>query len=113
MQVIDITLEHATAITAFGSGIAYGQPLAGGTGEADVHAVHFPPGGEIGRHPAGFGQLFPIVAGEGWVAGGDGVRHALRAGHRAAIARGELHAKGSDSGCSAVMIQLGDLALRA
>jgi quercetin dioxygenase-like cupin family protein len=67
--------------------------------------VHLEAGGEIGPHPAGIGQLFLVVAGSGWVAGADAVRRPLRAGQGAVIARGEVHAKGSDAG-SAVMIQL-------
>ena len=44
------------------------------------------------------------------VAGADGTRCPMRAGQGAVIARGEVHAKGSEAGCSAVMIQLGELA---
>jgi len=71
--------------------------------------VHVAAGGEIGPHRAGFGQLFCVVAGAGWVAGADGVRHAVRAGQAAVIAHGEVHAKGSATGLSAVMIQLTDV----
>ena len=34
--------------------------------------VQFDAGGMIGRHEAGFGQLFIVLAGTGWVAGDDG-----------------------------------------
>jgi len=74
-----------------------------------VYAVHFAPGGHIGQHPAGFGQLFCAVLGAGWVAGADGVRHEVRAGQAAVIARGEVHAKGSDTGLTALMVQIADL----
>lgn len=109
MHVIDFSPERGKPITEYASRGAAAQALADGTGEAHVYAVHFDPGGEIGAHPAGFGQLFLIVAGSGWVAGADGVRHAVRAGQGAVIARGEVHAKGSGVGCTAVMIQLAEL----
>ena len=111
MHIIDIGPEHSVPITEYASHGASAQPLAHGAGEAHVYAMHFAAGGEIGPHPAGFGQLFVVVAGAGWVAAADGVRHTVRAGQGAVIARGEVHAKGSDGGCSAVMIQLADLTL--
>jgi quercetin dioxygenase-like cupin family protein len=113
MHVIDFSRAHAAPISAYDSRQASAQPLADGTGEAHVYAVHFAAGGEIGPHPAGFGQLFLVVDGEAWVAGADGVRHRVRAGQGAVIARGEMHAKGSAPGCSAVMIQIEDLTLLA
>jgi len=109
MQIIEFGPERATPVTEYASRETKARHLAAGTGEAHVYALHFGAGGEIGPHPAGFGQLLLIVAGVGWVAGGDGVRHAVRAGQGALIARGELHSKGSDTGCSALMIQLAEL----
>ena len=110
MHVIDFNAERSAPITEYDSHGASAQPLADGAGEAHVYAVHLAPGGEIGPHPAGFGQLFLVVAGEGWVAGADGMRCCVRAGQGAVIARGEVHAKGSEAGCSALMIQLAELA---
>jgi quercetin dioxygenase-like cupin family protein len=110
MRIIDFAPEHAAPVTAYGSRAASAQTLGAGHGEAYVYVVHIGAGGEIGPHPAGFGQLFLVVAGEGWVAGGDGVRRPVRAGQGAAIERGEVHAKGSLTGLSAVMIQLAELA---
>jgi quercetin dioxygenase-like cupin family protein len=63
--------------------------LAEGEGEAHAYVVYFELGGEIGPHEAGYGQLFVAVAGEGWVAGGDGVRLRLAQGEAAFITRGE------------------------
>jgi quercetin dioxygenase-like cupin family protein len=97
MHVIDFTPEFATLIAEYASRGASAQLLADGAGEAHVYAVHLAAGGEVGPHPAGFGQLFLVVAGEGWVSGGDGVRHAVRVGQGAVFAPG------------AVMIQLAEL----
>ena len=85
--------------------------VATGTGEAHAYVLHFEPDGLIGPHEAGFGQLFFALSGDGWVAGEDGVRHALREGEAAFIRRGELHSKGSVSGLIAFMVQVRDLDL--
>ena len=110
MYVIDFIPTRATPIAEYASRGARARLLADGVGEAHVYAVGFAAGGEIGPHPAGFGQLFLVVAGEGWAAGADGTRCAVRAGQGAVIVRSEVHAKGSEAGCSAVMIQLAELA---
>jgi quercetin dioxygenase-like cupin family protein len=106
MHIIEFGPERAAPITEYRSRGASAQPLANGAGEAHVYAVHLAAGGEIGPHPAGFGQLFLVVAGSAWVAGPDGVRSVVREGQGAVIASGEVHAKGSETGCTAVMIQL-------
>ena len=83
--------------------------FAEGGGEAHAYVIYFEPGGEIGPHEAGFGQIFFAVAGSGWVAAGDGERHALPEGATALILRGEVHSKGSESGMTALMVQVRDL----
>ena len=80
-----------------------------GSGDAHVYTVHFDPGGEIGRHEAGFDQLFIVIEGSGWASGGDGVRHPLETGEAARFQRGEVHAKGSDEGMTALMVQVTSL----
>jgi quercetin dioxygenase-like cupin family protein len=83
--------------------------LAEGEGEAHAYVLYFEPGGEIGAHEAGFGQLFVAVSGNGWVAGGDGARVPLAEGEAAFISRGEIHSKGSETGLTALMIQVRNL----
>ena len=83
--------------------------LAAGEGEAHAYLLFFEPGGEIGPHEAGLGQLFFAVQGAGWVAGCDAVRLPLATGQAALIDRGEVHSKGSDTGLTALMIQVRDL----
>jgi quercetin dioxygenase-like cupin family protein len=85
--------------------------VAEGAGDAHAYLLYFDPGGLIGPHEAGFGQLFVAVSGHGWVAGPDGARQALAQGEAAFIARGEVHAKGSDSGLVALMVQVRDLSV--
>lgn len=109
MKIVDFSPWRAEPITRFASAAASSLALADGSGEAHVYCVRFGPGGRIGEHPTGFGQLFLVVEGRGWVQGGDGARVELAAGQGAWLARGELHAKGSDQGMTAIMIQVRDL----
>jgi quercetin dioxygenase-like cupin family protein len=83
--------------------------IAEGEGEVHVYVLYFEPGGVIGPHEAGFGQLFFAASGNGWVAGGDGERVALAEGEAAFIQRGEMHSKGSETGLTALMVQVRDL----
>lgn len=109
MQVLEFAAGHEP-ITLYQSHGAHALPLADGRGEGHVYCIRFAPGGAIGPHEATFGQLFLVVAGSGWVSGGDGVTRSLGVGQGAVIGRGEVHAKGSDIGMTAIMVQLTDLA---
>jgi len=110
MKLFDFSPGHGVTILAYESHGAYALQLGEGWGEGHIYCVRIEPGGAIGPHEAGFGQLFPAVAGSGWVSGGDGVPQALSVGQGAFVARGEVHAKGSDTGLTAIMVQLTDLA---
>jgi quercetin dioxygenase-like cupin family protein len=88
-----------------------GVHLGEGGGDAHAYVMHFRPGGLIGPHEAGFGQLFVALDGSGWVAGGDGERRAIIRGEAAFIARGETHSKGSESGLTALMVQVRDFSV--
>jgi quercetin dioxygenase-like cupin family protein len=83
--------------------------LVHGVGEANAYLLHFDAGGAIGRHEAGYGQLFVVVEGRGWVSGQDDVRTDVCAGDVVLFQRGEYHDKGSDTGMTAVMVQVRDL----
>jgi quercetin dioxygenase-like cupin family protein len=111
MTVTSLASLSLSPIDRFASRGAAAVPIATGEGETRTTFLRFEPGGEIGRHPAGFGQLFVLLSGTGWVSGGDGVRIAIRAGEVAAFDRGETHAKGSETGMTALMIQVSDVAL--
>ena len=59
-------------------------------------------------HEAGFDQLFLVVSGEAWLTvEGDTVE--LRSGEAGVVPRGSMHAKGSRSGGTAVMVQMLDM----
>lgn len=109
MHLIDFIPARVTPISAYESHGAYALALADGRGEGHVYCIRIEPGGAIGPHEASFGQLFLVVAGTGWVSGVDGLRQPLGIGRGAFIERGEVHAKGSDGGLTAIMVQLTDL----
>ncbi|MGH9155171.1 MAG: cupin domain-containing protein [Acidimicrobiales bacterium] len=96
-------------ISAYQSHGASAVRLADGHGEAHAYLLSFEAGGAIGRHEAGYAQLFIVLAGHGWVAGNDGLRIEISAGDIVMFDRGEQHAKGSDTGMSVVMVQVRDL----
>ena len=109
VRIVDFSKSSATPIEHFESQDAASVPVASGSGDAHVYTIYFEPGGSIGRHPTGYAQLFLVVAGTGWVEGGDGVRHPLLEGQGAYFENGEQHSKGSDAGMTAVMIQVDQL----
>lgn len=83
--------------------------LAEGSGDAHAYVLYFEAGGVIGPHEAGFGQMLLALDGAGWVAGGDGERRPLTEGQAAFIERGEIHSKGSETGMTALMVQVREL----
>jgi quercetin dioxygenase-like cupin family protein len=89
--------------------LASSLKLAEGAGEAHAYVIYFEPGGIIGPHEAGYGQILFAVAGGGWVAGADDQRIAIAEGEAAFISRGEVHSKGSESGMTALMVQMRDM----
>ena len=112
MQIVDFAGGSAEPITAYESVATRAIALADGEGEAHVYCLRFEAGGRIGEHPTGFGQLFLVIEGRGWVEGEEGRRVELAAGQGAWFRRGERHAKGSDHGATVIMIQVRDLELR-
>ena len=109
MRVIEFSRNRAQPIELFASSSASSVRLADGRGEAHVYCVYFEPGGCIGEHPTGFGQLFLVMDGSGWVAGADGSRVTLTAGQGAIFENGERHSKGSEGGMTALMVQVSTL----
>ena len=110
MRIVRLDIANASSIEAFSSVGAASIRVADGIGEAHVYVVRFEPGGIIGPHVAGFGQLLIPTMGSGWVAGEIGVRVPVSSGAGGFIAKGETHSKGSDVGMTALMIQVSDLA---
>jgi quercetin dioxygenase-like cupin family protein len=70
-----------------------------------VSLATIPPAGAIGRHPAVSEQLFCVVAGSGWVSGGDGAPSSIVAGQAAWWEAGETHGVETEGGLTALIVQ--------
>ncbi|HWE55241.1 MAG TPA: GrpB family protein [Acidimicrobiales bacterium] len=103
MRIFRFDHEVSRPVTAFGSDFRIG-PLVDAD-QACIRVIHLGPGGRIGRHPAATRQLLALLAGEGWVAGPDGTRRTVMAGHAAEWPAGEEHEAGSDTGFTAVCVE--------
>lgn len=109
MQIRDIDEPALRTIRDFESRGAASAELATGEGESHLHLLRFEPGGRIGRHEAGFDQALVVLHGRGWAEGDDGVRRPISRGSVVFVEKGEVHAKGSESGMVALMIQVDEL----
>jgi quercetin dioxygenase-like cupin family protein len=112
MKVVEFSSSQAQPIELFNSVSTASLPLGDGRGETHVHCVFFDAGGKIGEHPTGFAQLFLVIEGSGWAMGADGVRVELRAGQGVYFERGENHSKGSETGMTAIMVQVSEMESR-
>ena len=70
-----------------------------------VDVLRFAPGAVLGRHPTRLWQLFSVLQGAGWAAGGDGVRVPLSTGDCVMWEPDEDHASGTDDGMLVVVVQ--------
>lgn len=109
MHVTDLSAISRTPIQEYDSVNVQAAAVLSGRGTGHVYALHFEAGSVIGRHTAGFEQLFLVIQGKGWISGADGKRHTLQAGQLARVQKGEEHAKGSESGMEAIMIQISEV----
>jgi hypothetical protein len=108
-RLIDVLLfsfgrDAGRRIDAFASDFVL-TPLTDPEGTARVACFHLGPGEGIGEHPAVVGQLFCVVAGDGWVSGDDGVRTPIGTMQAALWAPGERHATGTDVGLVAIVLE--------
>ena len=111
MDIVELGRLPWSDIVLFDTTGGRAAQIAHGLGDTNVRLVRFTPGGSIGMHETGSGQLFLPLEGTGWVQEGDGPRVAISVGFAAFFPRGVLHAKGSDAGMVALMVQTDDLAL--
>lgn len=106
--IIEFSPNQAKPIEIFESVSAYSVHIGDESGEVQ-YCIYFESGSQIGIHPAGYGQLFLVMNGEGWATASDGKRINLKAGKGAFFEPGELHSKGSDTGMTAIMVQASKL----
>ncbi len=112
VRLIDFSADNSRRIELFESVSASSVDLADGSGESHSYALYFEPGGTIGKHEAGFDQLFLVVDGEGWVSDSNDNRLQLQKGQGAFFEKGEIHSKGSNSGMTVIMVQCEKYSLR-
>lgn len=97
--------ETGRQIERFGSNFRMAPIHRMGT-ELAVGAMHIPPGGLVGYHPAVCDQLFLVVAGSGWVrTGEEGERVPVTAGDGIHWRQGEGHEAGSAEGMSVIVVE--------
>jgi quercetin dioxygenase-like cupin family protein len=95
--------RHGRAIDRFGSVEAFVRGVSRRV--LQVVFIEIRAGGLVGRHPAGCEQLFVVVAGSGWVSGGDGAREPIAAGEGVIWSQGDEHESGSDDGMTAIVVE--------
>ena len=110
MEVIDVSALGWVDVTWDDARLAEAASIAFGHGEAHVRALRIEAGGEVGAHETGFGQLFVPIHGRGWVREGEH-EAIVEVGQAAYLPRGVIHAKASDVGLLALVVQVGDLTL--
>jgi mannose-6-phosphate isomerase-like protein (cupin superfamily) len=111
MEIVDFAIQDWLRVEEYDVvGTAEAASIASGSGEAYVRVLRLGAGSRVPPHETGFGQLFVPIDGRGWVSqGSDQVD--IGVGQAAYFPRGVIHAKGSEIGMVALMIQVGDLAL--
>lgn len=82
------------------------SPIAGSPDGMRLASMRFAAGGVIGRHPAAGSQLFLVIEGAGMVSGEGDVLLPISAGQAVTWGPGEEHESRSDSGMTAIVIEL-------
>ena len=109
MQVLRFPLEDAAPIDRFESQHAMVNPLSRVHGDGAVAVIRLGAGGVVGRHPTVRTQLFVVVEGAGVVSGDDGADVPIEQGQAALWRAGESHESRSDSGMTAVVIEIDEV----
>ncbi len=110
MEIFRFDEEVSVPISQFGSRFRIGH-LADASGSR-VSVMHLPRNGVVGEHEAAGLQLFAVVAGSGWVTGGEGEPRRLLAGQAVLWGAGELHSAGTVDGLTAICVE-GAMQVRA
>lgn len=90
VEVFRFGEDVSVPVAKFGSVLRV-APLTGRDAQGTVQVAYLPVGGRVGRHPASSDTLFAVVAGSGWVSGGEGQRRPVWAGYGVRWEVGEDH----------------------
>jgi len=113
MKLYRFDATAGRAIDAYGSSFVLAH-LARSDGTAlRAACFHLEPGGQVGRHRTVAGQLFCVVAGDGWVAGEDGERMPISAQQAAWWDAGELHDAAARTAMTVIVLEGDNLAIEA
>ena len=93
-------------ITHFGSANVIQSPVAALAGQAKLSCMYLQPKGVIGYHQAAAPQLFLVVDGTGWVRGEAAEDQPIEAGQAAYWERGEWHETRTETGLTALAIEI-------
>ncbi len=104
MRIFRFDPDVSLPVSRFGSRFKLGALTAPGA-HASVQVVHLDAGGLVGKHEAPVPQFFAVVAGSGWVTGGEGRRRELGPGYAALWDEGEAYEAGTDGGMTAICIE--------
>ena len=104
MRVYRFDPEVSRPVDRFGSRFGLGSLVEDGAA-VTIQVIHLGPGGLVGRHPAAAPQLFAVVAGAGWVSGGDDRPRRIRPGQAVLWDAGEQHSAGTDEGLTALSFE--------
>jgi mannose-6-phosphate isomerase-like protein (cupin superfamily) len=105
VRIVELAVGPGHSIDRFGSVGAHhlgGVRFSGGGGWT---FIALDAGGNLGRHPTMLMQLFVVVEGSGWVAGGDGERTPITSGQAALWEAGEEHESGTDGGMRVAVLE--------
>ncbi|MEJ2756843.1 MAG: cupin domain-containing protein [Anaerolineales bacterium] len=106
MKLFCFYREVGREIVHFDSRRLIQAPLAKLSAPAHISCMYLEAGGVIGLHQATIPQLFAVVEGEGWVQGKSGERIPIQKGQAVYWEAGEWHETTTDSGLTAIVIEL-------
>jgi quercetin dioxygenase-like cupin family protein len=110
MKIFTFDERVSREITSYGSvGLQFSR-IARLAHPVSISYMQISPHGVIGYHQATTPQLFLVVQGQGWVRGDSEDRLPIERGNAAYWDAGEWHETGTDSGMSAVVIEVEDQA---
>jgi hypothetical protein len=112
VEIVLVAAEPGRSIEQFNSVRARHLGGARFSGNGALTFLMLEARSHLGRHPTVLRQLFCVVSGSGWVAGADGVRHAIHVGQAALWDAGEEHDSGSEDGMTVAVLEAPSVELR-
>ncbi|MFL0569978.1 cupin domain-containing protein [Priestia megaterium] len=109
MKIYKFSKEHGKKVEKYQSHLATYVKMSQTNEAAIIGFMYIDGEGTVGYHQAPISQLFIVVEGEGWVTGENQKRIPIKRGEAALWEKGEWHTWGSETGMTAIVIQLEEL----